>query len=120
LSKSKKNLYLCAENYVDFMTIEIGDTSFATLMNGLRQQIDLLKVRCIDAEAEVSRLQTENAEHRLTISELERNNRELTEKYNGLQAGVAHGTSVEEVENLRNRYLAMIREIDLCLSKLNG
>ncbi len=120
MHNSKNNSYLCTDFLVDSMTIEIGDTSFAALMDGLRQQIQLLKVRCIDAETEVARLKTENQEKQSKISELEKENQELNDKYLGLQASAVKGASPEEVENLRDRYLAMIREIDLCLSKLNG
>lgn len=89
-------------------------------MDGLRQQIQLLKERCINAETEVARLKEENQAKQDAICELEKANQELTDKYHGLQAGTVQCASAEEVENLRNRYLAMIREIDLCLSKLNG
>lgn len=102
------------------MTIEIGDTGFAALMEDLRRQIDLLKQRCIAAETEVTQLKQSQQVQQERIAELEQTNRELTDRYNNLQAGTASGTSAEEIESLRNRYLAMIREIDLCLSKLNG
>lgn len=117
---SENKVYLCTDFLVDSMTIEIGDTSFATLMDGLRQQIQLLKVRCINAETECDRLNAENQEKQSKITELEKENQELNDKYQGLKTGTIQGATVEEVENLRDRYLAMIREIDLCLSKLNG
>lgn len=117
---TKKYTYLCTDFLVDSMTIEIGDTGFATMMEGLRQQIELLKERCINAETEVARLKAENQENQIKIGELEKANQELNDKYISLQAGATQTVSAEEVENLRDRYLAMIREIDLCLSKLNG
>lgn len=102
------------------MSVEIGDTSLATLMEGLRRQVELLKERCITAETECNRLQEETQNQQNRIGELEKANRELNEKYQNLQAGTVQGASTEEVKILRDRYLAMIREIDLCLSKLNG
>ena len=102
------------------MSVEISDTSLAALMKGLRQQIEVLKERCIKAETECKRLQEENQTQQNRIGELEKINQELNEKYRSLQAGTIQGASAEEVKNLRDRYLAMIREIDLCLSKLNG
>ena len=102
------------------MTIEIGDTSFADLMDKLCKQVELTKARCKTAEAEANLLRDKLAEKQFRIEELEKQNQELSQKYQGLQAGTANGASPEEIATLRDRYLAMIREIDLCLSRLNG
>lgn len=102
------------------MIVEIGDTGFAALMNGLRQQVILLKERCIKAETEVINLKQSSLEQQQRICELEKANEELTNKYHGLQAGTTAGASAKEIEELRNRYIAMIQEIDSCLTKLNG
>ena len=97
-----------------------NDNGFASLLDGLKLQIALLKRRCIDDEAEISALREANGRQQERIAELEKKETELAEKYRSLRAGTLQGASAEEVENLRNRYLAMIREIDLCLDKLNG
>lgn len=102
------------------MTVEIGDTSFVALMNNLRQQVGLLKQRCKTAEEELTAQRQANADQEEEISQLKQANQELADKYKRLQAGVSMGSSAEEIEELRDRYLAMIREIDLCLTKLNG
>ena len=102
------------------MTVEIGDTSFVALMKNLRKQVDQLKARCIASETKLAEQQQINQEQQEQIFALQQANQELADKYQHLQAGAINGTSAEEIENLRNRYLAMIREIDLCLSKLNG
>ena len=103
------------------MTTEIEDTRFAELMKKLLRQVELLKGRCIVAEEEATRLKKANQEQQAHIAELEQANQKLTDKYQNLKAGTATGgASAEEIQNLRNRYLAMIREIDLCLQKLNG
>lgn len=112
--------YLCTDFLVKTMTVEIGDTRFAALMGGLRQQIELLKQRCIEAESQVDQLKQISQEQQDRIMQLESDNQSLAEKYQGLQAGSAVGSSAEEITKLRDRYLAMIREIDLCLTKLNG
>ena len=102
------------------MTTKIGDTSFAALFESLRFQVEWLKKRCVKAEQEAAALNQQLQEQQTRMEELEKSNQELTEKYNGLQAGTVTGASAEEISKLRDRYLAMIREIDLCLSRLNG
>jgi cell division protein FtsB len=102
------------------MTTKIGDTSFADLFASLRFQVEWLKRRCTSAEQEAASLRQQLQEQQAHIEELENANKEITEKYNGLQAGTATGASPEEIAKLRDRYLAMIREIVLCLSRLNG
>lgn len=102
------------------MTIEIGDTSFAALIQELRKQVNLLKERCALAEAKAEELTEVNQLQQSRINELENSNEELTNKYQGLRAGTAQGASEEDLRKLQDRYLAMIREIDSCLSKLNG
>lgn len=102
------------------MTVEIGDTSFVALMNNLRQQIEMLKKRCIAAETALAEQKQANEDQQEKINLLQQANQEWADKYQHLQAGAINGTSPEEIEKLRSRYLAMIREIDLCLTKLNG
>ena len=102
------------------MTTKIGDTSFADLFASLRFQVEWLKRRCTSAEQEAASLRQQLQEQQAHIEELENANKEITEKYNGLQAGTVTGASAEEIAKLRDRYLAMIRERDLCLSRLNG
>ena len=102
------------------MTNQIGDSSFANLLERLRTQVLFLKARCSRAESEVLSLRQTLQEKEATIDSLQRSNQEWAERYKGLQAGTAMGASPEEIQQLRDRYLAMIREIDLCLSKLNG
>ena len=97
-----------------------NNDGFATSLDNLKRQIAMLKQRCIDDEAEISALREANGRQQERIAELEKNETEIAEKYRSLRAGTVQGASAEEVENLRNRYLAMIREIDLCLDKLNG
>lgn len=102
------------------MTIDQGDNGFAFLLYNLRRQISLLKERCTAAEAEVTALKEAHRRQGEQLRALEEEHRTLTEKYQSLQAGAPQGASANEIEPLRSRYLAMIREIDLCLDKLNG
>jgi len=93
---------------------------FGPLLENLRQQIELLKQRSLQAEARVAELEQLQAEQQDQYKALEEQNQALTEKYQNLQAGAAAATTPNEIEDLRNRYLAMIREIDECIDRLNG
>ncbi|MBQ0056235.1 MAG: hypothetical protein KBT20_01150 [Bacteroidales bacterium] len=89
-------------------------------MEQLREQVGLLKERCVAAEKKVALLEQKSQSDEAKIVQLEQQNKDITEKYQNLMAGAATATSPEEIERLRNRYLAMIREIDDCIEKLNG
>ena len=100
--------------------IDINETNFGSLITQLREQIERLKQRCVNAETAVAALSIENRLQKQQIAKLTDDNKAITEQYQNLKAGTANGASPEEVEQLRNRYLAMIREIDDCIDKLNG
>ncbi|MBR0036134.1 MAG: hypothetical protein IJP70_00670 [Bacteroidales bacterium] len=93
---------------------------FGPLLEKLQKQITLLKQRCLDAEARVAELEGQQAEQQEAMQRLEEENRIWSEKYQNLKAGAVSAASSEEIEDLRNRYLAMIREIDECIDRLNG
>lgn len=101
-------------------SIDVSDTTFGQVICQLREQIELLKQRCISAEATVAALSIENRVQQHRIEELTQDNQRLDEQYHDLIAGTSTGASPEEIERLRDRYLAMIREIDDCIDKLNG
>lgn len=86
----------------------------------LKQQIELLKQRCISAENQMAELTSQKLQSEARVAELEAQNSELVSRYKNLQAGTASCSSNEEMTELKNRYLALIREIDDCIEKLNG
>lgn len=85
----------------------------------LRDQIAMLKERCQTAEARVADLNAQKLQSQVWVAELEKSNQELTAKYRSLLAGTSAG-SREEMAMLKARYLTMIREIDVCIERLNG
>lgn len=93
---------------------------FGPLLDNLRAQVETIKQRCLKAEAQVAELEADKAGMQERTRQLEEENRILTEKYQNLRAGTASVASAEEIEDLRSRYLAMIREIDECIDKLDG
>ena len=86
----------------------------------LRRQVALLRERCLSSESQVRELISRNAQSQLRVAELEKANQELMQKFRNLQAGTATSRNADDVAQLRSRYLAMIREIDDCIEKLNG
>ncbi|MCR5394304.1 MAG: hypothetical protein K6E86_02800 [Bacteroidales bacterium] len=102
------------------MTIDNGDTRLADQIERLRGLVKLTMTRCQKAEDTVQSLRQQLEEQQTRIETLETANKELTDKYQGLRAGTAMGATTDEIQNLRDRYLAIIREIDLCLTRLNG
>ena len=72
---------------------------FRRLTSDLRMLIDRLKNRCLEAEAHVSDLQQQ-------LQDLQ------------AQGLAATGGNPEQVEQLKNLYLAMVSEIDACIETL--
>lgn len=93
---------------------------FGPLLDELCKQIAMLKKRCLDAEARVAELEQQHNDQQERIERLEAEKLALTENYQNLKAGAANVATGEEIEELRSRYLAMIREIDECIERLNG
>lgn len=92
--------------------------NFKQLVTELRIMVDAIMERCAKAESRVVELEAEVEQHKTRIAELEKANGELTSRYNDLKAGLSQGQSPEEVARLKDRYLAMISEIDECIAKL--
>ena len=89
---------------------------FRRLTTDLRSLVACLKERCSIAERKVEQQKEEIEGLNSRISELEALNKDITSKYESLQAGLAQGGgSPEELANLKDRYLALVREIDDCI-----
>lgn len=116
MHKCKRNDYLCTE----FFGKMNENNLFGPLLDELRKQIAMLKKRCLDAEARVAELEQQHNGQQERIERLEAEKLALTENYQNLKAGAANVATGEEIEELRSRYLAMIREIDECIERLNG
>ena len=89
---------------------------FRRLTTDLRSLVACLKERCSIAERKVEQQKHEIADLNARIEELETLNKEITSKYQSLQTGMAQGGSAEELSGLKDRYLALVREIDDCIS----
>lgn len=88
---------------------------FRRLTTDLRALVACLKERCSIAERKIEQQKSEIADLKNRISELESQKIDITSKYESLQAGMAHGGSAEEITSLKDRYLALVREIDDCI-----
>lgn len=84
----------------------------------LRSLIITLEERCTALKIQNADLRNLVAEQKKQIEGLEILNQQLETKYRNLQIGMAAGHSSEEVESLKNRFMAMVREIDDCIAKL--
>jgi len=86
----------------------------------LRSLIVTLEERCTALKTQNTDLRNLIAEQRKQIEGLEILNRQLETKYRNLQIGVSAGHSPKEVTTIKNRFMAMVREIDDCIAKLGG
>lgn len=87
----------------------------------LRKLIDRLKERCLEAERRASELQAQLAEKQARLSMAEEEKSALEMKYRNLQAGLAAtGRDPQLVDQLKSQYLAMVSELDACISKLQN
>jgi chromosome segregation ATPase len=86
----------------------------------VRSLILTLEDRCSQYKAANEELQQQLSEREARINALETLNHQLETKYQNLQAGMSTGSSAEEVERLKARFMTMVREIDKCIAKLEG
>lgn len=100
---------------------------FRRLLTDLRTLVSALKARCTAAEARVESLRRELEEAQAHSRTLEEALRDVTTRYENLQAGLTAGGSGEGTDPeavrasarvQRDRYLALVREIDDCIAKL--
>lgn len=92
---------------------------FKKLTKELRSLAARLVDRCQAAEARVAELEVEQARQQSRIEQLEKELAEMTTKYRSLQTGLALGQEApEQIERMKAEYLAMVAEIDECISKL--
>ena len=103
--------YLCTE----FDVIYPMSVDFRGLTDDLRMLVACIKERCSIAERKIEQQKQEIAQLNSRIAELEALNEEITSKYQSLQAGMTMSGSAEEVSALKDRYLALVREIDDCI-----
>jgi chromosome segregation ATPase len=89
-------------------------------LEDLRSLILTLEDRCSKYEAANQELKQQVSERDARIDALETMNHQLETKYQNLQAGMSTGSSAEEVERLKARFMTMVREIDKCIAKLEG
>lgn len=88
---------------------------FRGLTDDLRTLVACIKERCSIAERKIEQQKQEIAQLNSRIAELEALNEDITSKYQSLQAGMTMSGSAEEVSALKDRYLALVREIDDCI-----
>lgn len=88
---------------------------FKRLINDLRTLVTCLKERCSIAENKIEQQKQEIEDLNNRIGQLEALNKELASKYQSLQEGMVLSSNSEEVTSLKDRYLALVREIDDCI-----
>lgn len=85
----------------------------------LRVLIGRLKQRCLEAENRVTELQRKVDEHQARIESLTEERNALEMKYNNLQTGLdAMDNDPERIDRLKEKYLAMVSELDACIAAL--
>lgn len=93
--------------------------NFRQLIADLRDLTEQLKMRCQAAESQVADLQRQLDEQRADIERLKADKETLQTKYDNLQTGLAATAgNPEQVALLKQKYLAMVSEIDACIATL--
>lgn len=93
--------------------------TFRQLIADLRELTELLKTRCQEAESQVADLQRQLDEQQAVIEQLRADKEALQTKYANLQTGLAATAgNPEQVALLKQKYLAMVSEIDACIATL--
>jgi len=89
---------------------------FRKLINDLRMLVNSLMVRCTNAEEKLAERDLEIKNLKAQVEALNAEKTELTSKYNNLKEGTIQGQNPEDVTRLKEKYLALVREIDDCIS----
>ncbi|MCF0180567.1 MAG: hypothetical protein HUJ97_10050 [Bacteroidales bacterium] len=90
--------------------------NFSKLIGDLRMLVDSLMVRCTNAETKLAERDSEIENLKARIKDLETQKQEITSKYESLKAGAINGMNPEDMAGLKDKYLALVREIDDCIS----
>lgn len=77
--------------------------------------VEALKVRCSAAEQKVAEKGREIEALQSQIKDLNSQLSLITSKYESLKAGMAQGETREELASQKDKYLALVREIDDCI-----
>lgn len=89
---------------------------FRKLINDLRMLVNSLMVRCTNAEEKLAERDLEIKNLKAQLEALNAEKTELTSKYNNLKEGTIQGQNPEDVARLKEKYLALVREIDDCIN----
>lgn len=89
---------------------------FRKLINDLRMLVNSLMVRCTNAEEKLAERDLEIKNLKAQVEALNAEKTELTSKYNNLKEGAIQGQNPEDVTRLKEKYLALVREIDDCIN----
>lgn len=92
---------------------------FRQLVTDLNSLIARLKERCTEAEVRAENLQKIIDEQHSRIAQLEAEKAEIDMRYHNLQLGMAATENKDEqINQLKEKYLAMVSEIDACIATL--
>lgn len=86
----------------------------------LRSLVITLEERCTAFAAQNGELRVLLAESIRQKEEMEAQVRQLETKYRNLQTAMSAKHSPEEMSDLKDRFMTMVREIDDCIAKLEG
>ena len=89
---------------------------FKKLTNDLRMLVNSLMVRCANAEQKIAERDAYIETLKAQIAALELEKTGVASKYECLKAGAAQGVNPDDVAGLKDKYLALVREIDDCIS----
>jgi len=110
----KKYAYL----RTDFFVMSVD---FRQLTTDLQTLTGQLKHRCLEAEERVASLEHQLEELQLYVAQLEAEKSDIETKYHNLQSGMAAtGNDPAQVARLKEQYLAMVSEIDACITLLQN
>lgn len=91
---------------------------FKQIIIELRSLVINLEERCAKAEVKLAQCEESLKLKQQQIVQLEAECQAISSKYQSLQSGMTQCGTTEEVTLLKERYLAMVREIDDCIAKL--
>lgn len=95
--------------------------NFRQLTDDLQVLVNRLEQRCLAAEVRVSELEAQLEQQQTQIAQIEAEKAEIETKYRNLQtAQAASQGDPAEVSRLKEQYLAMVSEIDACITMLQN
>lgn len=115
---SKKELSLCAFNFIMGRSVEESIRIFESKFNDLERELNRLRKENCELKKELQEEQSQLQNAHAEIEKLKRSNHELHDNYNRLKLAKAFGMSEDSKKQAYLRLTRMVCEIDACINLL--